>query len=295
MDLEDSRDTPPAQPGFLATAVAQKTIFYHNPPLSDDGLAVVCAGREKATPQYHIKRSNFPHYGIEWVSGGSGTLTLNGNMHPLRRGAFFLYGPDIPHEIRTNPEDCLRKSFVDFEGPLADKLIRKHHLDRPAFRQLDPQSDIETLFNQLIRTGASNTPQAPRLCRLLLESLVLLAADTNEQPDTEPSRAYQSYLKCQEYLETHYSQIKRMDAVAKACHIDAAYMTRLFRRFADKPPHTVLLEIKMRHAALTLRRHNVLVKAVASELGYADSYHFSKDFKKVHGMPPTHYQQAYQS
>jgi AraC-like DNA-binding protein len=45
----------------------------------------------------------------------------------------------------------------------------------------------------------------------------------------------------------------------------------------------------MKSAALHLIRHNALIKETADYFGYADPYHFSKSFKRIHGLSPENY------
>jgi AraC family transcriptional regulator len=67
---------------------------------------------------------------------------------------------------------------------------------------------------------------------------------------------------------------------------------RLLQKFIFKsfgvPPHEWMLRIRMQRAALLLR-HGLYVKAVSQELGFKQSGHFSREFKRYYGMPPSHF------
>jgi AraC-like DNA-binding protein len=45
--------------------------------------------------------------------------------------------------------------------------------------------------------------------------------------------------------------------------------------------------MKMNHAAELITRANFSVKAAAVEVGFEDPYHFSRVFKRVHGVAPS--------
>jgi AraC-like DNA-binding protein len=66
-------------------------------------------------------------------------------------------------------------------------------------------------------------------------------------------------------------------------------MCRLFNRYAGVPPHVYLLRLKMNLAAHLLQESGRSVKDIAAELGFSDTYAFSKTFKRLLGMAPTFY------
>jgi AraC-like DNA-binding protein len=80
--------------------------------------------------------------------------------------------------------------------------------------------------------------------------------------------------------------VKTVEEAALACHMDAAYLSRLFRRFAHTTPHRFLMRLKMNRAAGLLLDDGLMVKETAAELGFADAFHFSRAFKRVYGIAP---------
>ena len=77
-----------------------------------------------------------------------------------------------------------------------------------------------------------------------------------------------------------------MDQVARECRVDPAYLCRLFRRYAHQSPYQFLLRLKMNLAAEQLQNPELLIKQVASQLGFSDPFHFSRAFKKIFGLSP---------
>ena len=277
------------KPTFLSASVEQERIFYKNPSTEKEGIQLICGGWEKVTAQYQIDRESFPHFVIEWVADGTGSLWLGKDTYPLQPGSFFAYGPGVHHQIKTDPDARLVKYFLDFEGLAAGDLLQRYKLNIPSFRQLPTDCGILELFDSIIDAGSSQLANAPRLAELLLEGLILLASENYPKTSTLQSRAFQTYQRCEKYIARHYRSIQRTHEIAQACHLETTYMTRLFKRFGKTSPHRQLVQMKMNAAALQLLRRGALVKEVADEFGYADPYHFSKSFKKVHGLSPEHY------
>jgi len=277
------------KPVFLSSDVVQERVFYRGHPAANEGIAVVCGGVEHCQARYVIDRQSFPYLCLEWVAAGQGKLVLKGRQHVLGPGSFFVYGPGIAHRILTDPQDRMVKYFVDFKGPAAASLLRRYGLRPPHFRTLPAGSGMPELFDRLIEAGIRQGSSSNRLCRLLLECLIVLATDTRSVPTGKEGQSYASYLRCRTFMEQYSRTIQGMAEVARHCHLDAAYLSRVFRRFTGESPLRFLNRLKMNAAALQLIRRDVQIKEIAAEWGYADPYHFSKVFKKVHGLSPLAY------
>jgi AraC-like DNA-binding protein len=80
--------------------------------------------------------------------------------------------------------------------------------------------------------------------------------------------------------------LRTLQQIASECHVNNAYLCRLFRRYDNQTPYQYLLRLKMNFAAECLRQPGVLVKQVAEEAGFADPFHFSRVFTSVFGLSP---------
>ena len=77
-----------------------------------------------------------------------------------------------------------------------------------------------------------------------------------------------------------------MADVAAKCHVDQAYLCRLFSRFAGKSPGRFIREQRIADAAKELLRPGAMVKSVAAAAGFSDQFSFSRAFKAAHRMSP---------
>jgi AraC-like DNA-binding protein len=278
---------------FISTQVSSGEYYYLNlTPDKASEETVVCGGREQCAPTYRIERNSFKFYSIEFVSSGRGSLTMNGKTYPLRPGAIYCYGPRTRHIIKTAPDQPMLKHFVDFTGGDLVKLLKKTDFlkGRPLF--VSRPFRIRNIFENLITTGNTESRNRDALCALLLRQLILYADDTAMEPEAAFSPAWQTYLRCRQYIERNYLELPTIGSAAKACFVDQAYLSRLFKRFAEESPLQLLSRLKMGKAADLLSSGELLIKQVAEEVGFADPYHFSRVFKRVYGIPPETFSRA---
>ncbi|HEY1121736.1 MAG TPA: AraC family transcriptional regulator [Haloferula sp.] len=275
-------------PSFVSRQVTEARRFYLNlNPSPSPKLTVACGGWESCAPDFHIERTDFPFLCIEFVAGGAGMLVLAGKEWPLRRGAVFSYGPGCVHRIESDPADPLRKYFLDFTGREGAGLLRAAGLAPGACRLAGNPDEVEQAFESLLETGRRDGPQAARIAALQAEVLLLTLGES-VIPDGSHEQSFQTYLKCRACIEERFLEFTTAAQVAAACHVSPAYLSRLFARHGHETPYHALLRCRMRHAAALLDAGQMIVREVAEELGL-DAFHFSRVFKRVHGVSPAEF------
>ncbi|MEY4488931.1 MAG: hypothetical protein RIQ79_1439, partial [Verrucomicrobiota bacterium] len=132
-----------APPAFISNQVTKARRFYRElRPRAKTTLAVVCGGWEQCAPDYRLKRADFPYWSLEFVAGGEGELVLAGKEHRLERGVVFAYGHGVPHEIRTEAGNQLRKYFVDFCGQGSAVKLAQAGLAAGVCRRLGKDDEV---------------------------------------------------------------------------------------------------------------------------------------------------------
>jgi len=277
-----------AAPEFFSAEVKEARRFYLNlQPPKNRQLAVVCGGLEYCTPDYAIDRQTFPFFSIEYVARGRGEVILKGHTYSLQPGRLFSYGPRVPHHIVGDKTDTLVKYFVDFTGTRATMLLRSCGLSPGHVSEVVPANALQPLFDELIQAGLQVRPESPVLCAKLLECLPLRIAGARAPLASAETPAFATFQRCRQYIEQHSLRLKNLRQIASECHVNNAYLCRLFRRFDNQSPCQYLLRLKMNYAAQRLQKHGALVKRVAEESGFADAFHFSRAFTSVFGLSPS--------
>ncbi len=274
-------------PEFFSSHVAEARRFYLNlAPPKNTALAVVCGGWERCTPDYAIHRSTFPYYCIEFVVRGRGTVKLKNEDQPLHPGKIFCYGPGMRHDIATDPAEPLVKYFVNFVGSHAIRLLDSGGLKPGATVQLIAPNDLQEVFDEVIHNGLRATRYSPEICSKLLECLALKTAELSAPSEGVESPAFLTYQKCRQHIQEYFEQLRTLDQIARECHVNGAYLCRLFRRFDHQSPYQFLMRLKMNRATERLNEPGALIKQVAEQSGFSDPFHFSRAFKRVFGLSP---------
>jgi len=281
------RSTADAAPEFFSRQVSGARRFYLdlNPPRSRT-VAVVCGGFEHARPDYHIHRETLPFYSMEYVVRGRGQVKLRGRAYTLQPGRLFSYGPGISQDIASNPADPLFKYFVDFTGRQAKVLLSSCGLAPGRVSQVFPPTELQALFDELIQCGLKGTPHGAMLCDKLLECLALRIRDSRAPVEGLEQMAFNTFRRCRQHVQQHFRRLKTLEQISAECHVNNAYLCRLFQRYDHQTPYQFLLRLRMNQAAQRMQEPDILVKQVAEEAGFDDPFHFSRAFKRVFGLSP---------
>ncbi len=289
MDNIDLKNNVVKTPEFMSNQVSEVHYYYLDlQPKPSSGITVVCGGREKCNPEYVIHKRRFRFQSIECVAQGCGELIIGRKKFPLNAGSVFSYGPNIPHTIRNDPENPMVKYFVDFIGTEASRLRMGSPLRNGVVR-LSAPGEILDIFDDLQRQGSRNAPGAPAICSALVRLMILKVGSLAIPEGEIDPRALATYRRCREQIEQKFVELNSLAGIAQVCHVDPAYICRLFQRFDHQSPYRYLLRLKMNRAAELLMSSQLLVKEVAEKLGFDDPYHFSRVFKSVHHISPVQF------
>lgn len=280
-----------AATSFVSHEVESSRLFFLD-PIEDENFAVVFGGFERCSADYRIDRRDFPWYSLEFVSHGSGRLRLGDAEAELAAGSFYIYGPSVPHMIESSPDNPLGKYFVGFTGAEVGAFLERYDLQPGLISRCVKGEPIRRAFDSLIDCGIRKSKLARPLCATITRQLLLMCRDDAAGPVNTATPAYATYVRCREFIERSFLGHTTLDAVAKACEVDAPYLCRLFARFHDESPYQFLTRLRMEYASRILLESDVSVKSVAAALGFKDAFHFSRVFKSVHHVPPSRFRQS---
>jgi len=128
------------------------------------------------------------------------------------------------------------------------------------------------------------------MLRSLLKRLLILSTRMakNDLPQPDISNAHMSIIR--EYnvlVEKHFREFHHVKDYAKLLFKSPKTLSNLFPKYGDKSPIEFINDRIVLEAKRLLLYSEKSTEEIANELGYKDSGHFSKFFKKHNGQSPT--------
>lgn len=288
MDILDPFDvtTDTRSPAFISRQVKQgRYVFGDLQTPAGNGLSVVCAGVEECTADYRMERANFRYHAIECIVSGHWRLEINRESHELGPGHVFTYGPRQGYRL-TAISGRARKYFVDFQGDAVEPLLAelRSPVTRPVLLQ-HPARMVD-LFDQLLECSELPSEWLTAHTSLLAQLLLRRLAIESHHHPAPREKAYSAYQRARRLILNDHLQIANLEEVARRCGMCPEYLSRLFRRYAGEGALQFLTRTRMQHAADLMLRHSTSVQETAVAVGFDDPFHFSRVFKRIHGLSP---------
>ena len=95
------------------------------------------------------------------------------------------------------------------------------------------------------------------------------------------------------YIENHYAEKLTLQDVADACYVSQWHLSKLLNKHTDGSYYDVLNSVRISAAKRLLRDPSLKIGEIGEMVGYADTAHFARVFKKLVGMSANEYRNSH--
>ena len=201
------------------------------------------------------------------------------------RGDIVVYAPDEMHDqvMEHAGEDlCVTIALPRGRGKLPRTCF---HV--PRVEDASVLEDIRLLSKGGIQLHPTEQAIFNLRATSTLYALVHLACADSGDSAENGSRHYA--LKAENYIRTHFTQIKNLREIADAIGISYDHLRHVFKTERRKSLVQYLNEVRMERAKTLLIHSRMPLKQVATMSGFKDEYYFSAVFNRAARMPPGRY------
>lgn len=281
-----NRELPARGKPFISEQTRGDYFFLELAGRREGPLGVALGGREYCPRDYLVRRQSYPWVTIEYVAAGEGEMSVGqGAVEPLRAGTVFAYDPDQPLMLRTTGEPMV-KYFVALSGATAKQAVTSPVDLWCHGQRFSGHGEIREVFDLLIREGRENLPNVEAVCLNLFTRLQLKLQQAQGKRGTAHDQSRQRFLAAKSAIDGDPTGYSSLDRLVDETGLNRPLLYSLFRRFQGVSPYQYIMRQKMHLAAQDLLGTNDLVQDVAQRVGFSDPLHFSRVFRKVHGISP---------
>jgi len=233
------------------------------------------------------------------VRTGTGWCAVNGRRFPMLRGDLYVFSPQDLHEFTNTPgmrfynlmfSDSL---FSAEEAELFRPLLGwhgKYSLPCAVFDRVDHL--LAELCSELSGGRPACTVAAKSLfLRFLVELLRLpkAAGPGEEDNDGEPLQASRLLA----FVAEHYREKLTLKDLARREGGSPEYVGRRFKSLTGITFSNYLIQYRIDLACAMLENGSGPISQIAAELGFFDTAHFDKCFRKILGVSPAAYRRRF--
>lgn len=251
----------------------------------------VRAGHLVADKTHHVDRETLAGHELVYCLRGAGSVRVGGRTHRVKKRSLYWVSCWHPHAYRADAGDPWELYWLRIEGPGLDALAKVLRIaELPVFHQLDDAA-TRSCFEEAFNIFDAPSPASPaKMHATVARLLALLYENRFRDADvdalaTVPSTLERPLVR----MRQHYADALRLADLSALAGMSVSHFIRTFKRSMGTSPIDWLRRERINQAKRRLIDTDEPVKEIARQCGYRDPYFFSKDFKKLTGLPPTNY------
>lgn len=256
--------------------------------LPGSSRAVLSCGvvTKRGTGWDHRRRPD--HYSVVWCLQGRGRYhDFRGRVWPLGPGDLFIRFTDRDHQNELDPLGAWAEAYIGFGAPLGEALLAMGAVD-PDRPVLHPGLDLvllRSLIAERDALGAALDRELPaHLGRLVALHQELLARSGAEGAAGPHGAALDR--ACRRLAEEPRLGLREL---ARDTGLSYERFRKIFRQRLGVSPHEYRIRRRIERARALLQAGELPVGAIAAQLGYANPFQFSAQFRLVVGVSPQAY------
>ncbi len=223
---------------------------------------------------------------------GGGGYFIEGQSFSARPGDLLLFNSHTAHYEYTCGNACV-SYCIGIKGLSLDGLPKDHIIGK----ELSPLQSLGAfyprflqLFEGLWQEAREDGAATQYLLAALLSKLLLFLKEHGAANHTELDALV---ARAKRFIDENYREPLRLAAIAKACHANPYYLSRLFKAELGLSPMQYCILHRIGEAQNLLINTGDTITKIAMTVGYNNSNYFQNVFKDALGMTPREYRQKW--
>ena len=238
---------------------------------------------------------------ILYVEEGFGVAIVDNRHYTMRPGRLFFFPPFTLHKVRVDEqaEAIYRRTIIHLDHHAVLKCLRDFPHTQQRLEKLSRRgseawvvdlahchSHVDHLFSCYPLPMSSES-----IAGLLISLFAMLPDDRTGAPGSSSGIASQVMF----WLDEHYQEKFRLDALAAELGRSRSYVSRKFHAETGEKIHHYLNTLRLRKACECLLHSDASVREIAARVGFSDVTWFISAFKKGIGETPLQYRKNHRA
>jgi len=258
----------------------------------------------------HIVFSSFKKHGIWWERNGKNwwngkfvydtdflyyieygeiSLVLNGKEYTAHEGQMVYVPAGTTIERKILSHDSVRKYYTAFNLMFGESTLT-NLFKVPHICDVKDKKTVEYLFETLCACHRDVCALNGIKARgILLQLIAHYLEESHAEHVLKGNKMEKSMRKVVQFINSNLNRQITVSELSSITGYSKDYFTRIFKQSFDCLPLEYVASAKMNYAKKRLRDTNAPITEIAEELGFCDSSHFSKFFRRHIGIPPNEY------
>lgn len=234
-------------------------------------------------------------YELHYIVGGTGTLYLNNERFPLKKGSLFIAGPNVLHRQIPDNEAPIYEMCIYIVIKNAERSdVLQYFTSHPNFVG-SSNSRVRRLFRRIIAESKETSRWSENVVSALVIALIaeivkLYMPQEVSFPAITESDFYENRSNVLETFFTGENINGSLEDFAKKLGVCPRQAERIIAEAYGCTFKKLRADARMAKAAALLEAGDLTVEQCAQACGYASVTSFNKAFKQKYQITPKNYQ-----
>ncbi len=243
------------------------------------------------------------YFELVYVLRGKATRKMSDTAVPVSTGDYYVANPRsahgyenlqnlevihclfLPEHINQSLKDCpsissllsnrILRFGVPMDIPIADRVFH------------DADGSVRRIIKSMEREYAERRSGYIEMLRCYLTQALVYATRASETPFP-----HEAVMKVMEYLKCHYAEALSLDTLGQLVDYTPQYLSSLFSSEVGMSIQEFLQRLRIEEACRLLIHTNWSMTEIAAAVGYQDTRHFSKVFRRYQIVSPKEYRKT---
>jgi AraC-like DNA-binding protein len=247
-------------------------------------------------PNFRFRGEHHSIWEITYVDKGVLISSTDGVERPMQQGSLVVYAPEVYHAQRgdgEHPAGFITATFdarLDGFLPWNGRVFETDEAQRKAIAAMLQEGTSQEPYSEDLAVGFLKEVLV-RLLRKVRDREGSPRAQADGRPTTSRRMNLENMIaqRCTAYIDLHFAEPIDLATIARSIPVSRSYLTSLFRRARGVTVHEYKRERRLEQSRLNIIQGGMTLAEVARSVGFRSPAHFSNEFHRRYGIPPSEY------
>lgn len=227
-----------------------------------------------------------------YITKGTCEITIEDVTYTARAGDWFFIPARTPHSYHNFNGVVFEKYWMHFYISPARNIPKL--LGAGYLLSLKERKEVNRLFGKFVKLfPGKNFAERIEVKAIALELLSLFIKESEKKEDDISALEDSAISEVFDYIDRNMDRLIRNETLAEIAHMHPTHFIRFFKAETGQTPKEYINGRKMEIAKAMLEGTELPISEISESLGFFDSMHFSKTFKKRYSISPTAYRKMH--
>ncbi|WP_160683323.1 helix-turn-helix domain-containing protein [Clostridium sp. C2-6-12] len=197
-----------------------------------------------------------------------------------------MYKPEHLHEVGN---DLKKSSGYQSLFVIEPFLVKKHNFKSKLHLTLSEYEKVKEIIFNIIKEYNDRQQGFQTMIYSHFMALVVFLSRQYNLLSLETEDNIINIAKAISYMENNFLEQISLNDLANKANLSIRHFNRIFKENYKTSPMNYIINLRIQHACLLLRKSTLKISDIAYESGFDDSNYFSRQFKKTIGLSPKEY------